>query len=145
MFDFILDRYKINGEFTLNVNQDVRECCNAPNQKEGGVYIIYCYDEVLYVGKSGYLKNGHFKHREGGIWDRICNGYHPGTNPRLKRHEFFKLKMQEENRVFITIKWWETFNNSHKDFPWVIEDQLLHLYKSKYGQNPVWHSNKVKI
>ncbi|NLP59508.1 hypothetical protein, partial [Lutibacter sp. B1] len=77
MFDE-LEKYKTNGHFFFEKNDDLREFCNAP--KSGiGIYLIYALKkgkiELVYIGSTGKItQNGMIKTRKGGIYDRLVNG-----------------------------------------------------------------------
>lgn len=83
MFDNELNKYTDSGAFSLNPSQHetLSKKCNAPDNK-GGVYLIYKVvgkEEVLiYIGSSGQKNSaGTLKVRQGGMKDRLVNGYHP--------------------------------------------------------------------
>ena len=142
-----LSKYKETGSFLFKPNDQFIKACNVPKRDVSGIYIIEAIkndqSEIVYIGISGRKdKNGNIIHRKGGIRDRICNGYHPGT--RIKRHSWFPLKIKEDKVDAIKISWWITYNELVSDYPWVIENNLLVKYKETFGlgRKPRWHSNK---
>ena len=76
-----LDKYELKDHFSFESHEDFRQKCNAPKDK-AGVYLIYkienSIETLVYIGSSGQRdKNGKLKIRQGGLDDRLINGYHP--------------------------------------------------------------------
>lgn len=149
MFDNILNKYELKGSFSLQQHEELANKCNAPKDKSG-IYLIYKVNDnqetLIYIGSSGQRDiNGNLKHRKGGMYDRIVNGYHPnrfGAEKREKRKKTFPNQMKKQNIPEITIYWWITYYDKVKDFPSDIEKQLRDNYKSIYGILPEWHQQK---
>ncbi len=141
----ILDKYKDNGVFSFEPNEDLKEKCKAPTEK-AGIYLIYKIidgeETLIYIGSSGQKKEGRLKVRKsglGGMKDRIVNGYHPKFG-KVKRRKIFPGKMREENIPKIKFYWWVTYDfNTHNDFPTDIEKELTNSYRNEFGCLPEWH------
>ncbi|WP_194972529.1 hypothetical protein [Aquiflexum lacus] len=77
--------------------------------------IINNKEELIYIGSSGQrTKDGKIKHRKGGIYDRLVNGYHPnrfGEQKRIKRANSFPKQMLNEGLKTIKIYWWLTYDH----------------------------------
>lgn len=149
MFDTELKKYTDSGAFSLNPSQyeTLSKKCNAPENK-GGVYLIYKVvgkEEVLiYIGSSGQKNSdGTLKIRQGGMKDRLVNGYHPnrfGQDKRIKRQKAFPLQMEKEGILELKIYWWVTYNNDFSDFPTDVETVLREKYRKKFHKLPDWHN-----
>ena len=141
-----LKKYKINGIFSYEPHESLKERCNAPYDNSG-VYLIYKVvqgeEKLIYIGSSGLRnKEGNLKHRNGGMNDRLVNGYHPnrfGELKRIKRHKAFPKQMLVENIEKIKIYWWVTYDGEFSNFPTDVEARLKNLYLAKYGKLPDWH------
>jgi hypothetical protein len=144
-FDF-LEKYRLKDNFTFEPHEDFEQKCNAPTDN-GGVYLIYKIKDTLetlvYIGSSGQRdKNGKLKIRQGGLFDRLVNGYHPnrfGEIKRIKRKRAFPKHMKNTGISKIVIYWWATFNGDYFDFPTDIEKKLTSDYFNKYKRLPEWH------
>lgn len=149
MFDTELKKYKDNGTFSLRPSQSetLSKKCNAPDDK-GGVYLIYKVvgkeDVLIYIGSSGQKNSdGTLKVRQGGMKDRLVNGYHPnrfGQDKRIKRQKAFPLQMEKEGILELKIYWWVTYDNDFSDFPTDVETVLREKYRDKFHKLPDWHS-----
>jgi len=147
LFDEILSKYKKYGQFSYKPFENLDEKCNA-SDNQAGVYLIFCgidgCENLLYLGSSGQRsKNGTLKVRQGGMWDRIVNGYHPnkfGEIKRIQRKKAFPKQMIKEGIKEIIIYWWVTMDNENHDFPTDVEKRLRENYKAKYGRLPDWHN-----
>lgn len=143
-----LKKYKRNGNFIFNVNDNFKDKCNAPTDCSG-VYTIYRIvknkEELIYIGSSGQrIKRDKIKHRKGGIYDRLVNGYHPnrfGEHKRIKRSKAFPKQMLNESLLVIKIYWWVTYDHSYSDFPIDVETQLTTQYRNAFSKLPDWHQN----
>ena len=143
-----LEKYKRTGNFIFHINDRFKDKCNAPNDCSG-VYTIYRIfnnqEELIYIGSSGQrTKDGKIKHRNGGIYDRVVNGYHPnrfGEQKRIKRSKAFPKQMLSEGLKAIKIYWWVTYDHNYSDFPTDVEAELTNQYKSEFGKLPDWHQN----
>lgn len=146
MFDNELNKYKSKGYFTFKPLETFRTKCNAPTE-ESGVYLIYkiinSTETLIYIGSSGQRgKDGILKHRQGGMKDRLINGYHPnrfGQLKRIKRSRAFPQQMEIEKISEIKIYWWVTFDKDNSDFPTEVETTLRAKYFDKYKRLPDWH------
>jgi hypothetical protein len=146
MFENELKKYTINGVFTFTCSESYKEKCNAPIN-QSGVYLIYKVlngkEELIYIGSSGQRnKDGTLKTRQGGMKDRLVNGYHPNRfseNKRIKRHKAFPQQMQEEKINELKIYWWVTYDTENFDFPTDVETILREKYLDKYSRLPNWH------
>ena len=144
-----LTSYKNCGSFIFDFLKPYKEVCNAPNNC-GGIYLIYKIDNsnetLLYIGSSGRrTKDGKLKIRNGGIHDRLINGYHPnkfGEDKRIKRLVAFPNQMRKENISKIKIYWWVTHNGSSLEFPTDVERKLRNLYLLENKKLPSWHQQK---
>lgn len=145
-----LEIYKRKGNFLFQLNDSFKDRCNAPTDCSG-VYTIYRIvdnkEELIYIGSSGQrTKEGKIKHRKGGIYDRLVNGYHPnrfGEQKRIKRAKAFPIHMLNENIMIIRIYWWVTYDNSYSDFPTDVEAQLTTQYRNTFEKLPDWHQNSL--
>ena len=147
MFTEILEKYENNGSFTFSPDEDLKEKCNAPTDKSG-IYLIYRIIEgnemLIYIGSSGQRKSdGTLKVRNGGMKDRLVNGYHPNRfdeAKRIKRRRAFPKQMIKENTLQIKIYWWVKYEeNLYSDFPTDIEKILRDKYLEKNIAMPDWH------
>lgn len=149
MFEAELKKYKNNGTFSLIPSQSetLSKKCNAPTDK-GGVYLIYKVigkqEVLIYIGSSGQKNpDGTLKVRQGGIKDRLVNGYHPnrfGETKRIKRHKAFPPQMDKEGILELKFYWWVTYDDDFSDFPTDVEKVLTEKYKSMFYKLPDWHS-----
>lgn len=142
----ILDNYESNGFFTFEPHEDMKSKCNAPRDK-GGVYLIYKIEEtnetLIYIGSSGQRdRDGNLKIRNGGLYDRLINGYHPnrfGESKRIKRKSAFPKHMRNVGISKIKIYWWVTHDEIYIDFPTDVEKRLTNLYFENQQRLPEWH------
>jgi len=149
MFDTELKKYKDNGTFSLTPSKAeiLGKKCNAPDDKSG-VYLIYkvvgIQEVLIYIGSSGQKNpDGTLKVRQGGMKDRLVNGYHPnrfGEAKRIKRQKAFPKQMEKERISELKIYWWVTYDNDFSDFPTDVETVLREKYRSKFHKLPDWHS-----
>lgn len=147
MFDKELSKYIRKGSFNFKTSDLLKEKCNAPIDK-GGVYLIYKVVDkteiLIYIGSSGQRrKDGSFKVRKGGMYDRLINGYHPnrfGEVKRIKRQYAFPKQMLNEGVEEIKIYWWVTYDNDVVDFPTDIETILRNKFKNSFFRLPDWHN-----
>lgn len=102
-------------------------------------------ETLIYIGSSGQrLKNGELKTRNGGMRDRLINGYHPnkfGEAKRIKRHIALPNQMLKENIKQIRIYWWVTYDEKTKDSPTDVETKLRSEYLKQYNKMPRWHKS----
>ncbi len=146
MFGTHLDKYKKSGFFAFHFSKSFKDACNAPDNLSG-VYLIFKVvagnEELIYIGSSGQKGyDGTIKHRNGGMKDRLINGYHPnrfGNDKRIRRHIALPQQMKTEGVSEIKIYWWVTYDEYHQDFPTDIEKILMQEYFLKYKTKPSWH------
>lgn len=151
MFDTLLSEYKNKGcfSFSLAKGEKFGSVCNAPSDK-AGVYLIYkllqTKEELIYIGSSGQkTAEGVLKVRNGGMKDRLVNGYHPnqfGISKRTPRRNAFPMQMEKEGISEIKIYWWVTYDAGISDFPTDVETALRNAYLKKYERLPSWHRQK---
>jgi hypothetical protein len=147
LFDGLLDKYSLTGSFTFKPSESFRDKCSAPKDK-AGVYLIFKIikgkEVLIYIGASGQKTlEGTLKIRNGGIYDRLINGYHPnrfGENTRIKRCKAFPKQMLKEGIPEIKIYWWVTHNEKYLDFPTDVETFLRKIYIDTFELLPDWHN-----
>ena len=138
MFDE-LDKYKTNGHFFYEKNDNLREICNAP--KSGvGIYLIYALKngkiELVYIGSTGKItQNGMIKTRKGGIYDRLVNGKQFGE---IRSRAWNKQMIIEDIEV-LDIYWYETFDKNNADIPAMTEGKIIQRFYEIYGKLPKWN------
>jgi len=138
MFDE-LEKYKLNGHFFFEKNDNLREICNAP--KSGiGIYLIYALKngniELVYIGSTGKItQNGMIKTRKGGIYDRLVNGKQFGE---IRNRAWNKLMIIEEIEA-LDIYWYETFDKNNNDIPAMTEGKIIQQFHEIYGKLPKWN------
>ncbi len=146
IFNEILNKFPKRGSFTFNQEDDFATKCNAPKDS-AGIYLIYDYtaspEKLIYIGSSGRKdSDGNLKVRNGGLYDRLVNGYHPnrfGQQRRIKRRQAFPLHMKEQGIKKINVMWWVTYDTNNKDFPTDVERKLESKYISVNQCYPIWH------
>ena len=142
----MLEKYSYQGEFTFEINQQLKKVCNAPYDKSG-VYLIYeniNKDDVvlIYIGRSGKVnEDGTIFIRKtglGGMKDRIVNGHQFGKIPR---HKSWRLQMESDGINKIYIDWYVTHNDEYIDSPREVESYLLKEYFNQFRQLPRWNKS----
>ena len=93
-----LKKYKNQNNFTFNIENELSEVCNAP-QEGNGIYLVYDVSgdekELVFVGSTGTIQNnGEIKLRVGGIYDRLVNGQQFG---KLSLRKAWPIQMKKEN------------------------------------------------
>lgn len=142
MFDE-LNKYKHNDHFFFKPSDNLRQVCNAPNDKSG-VYIIFALKnsriELVYIGRSGEIKSdGSLFIRKaglGGLMDRLVNGKQFGS----ARRNSWRTVMLVEKIEALDIYWYVTHNDQFVDCPKIIENKLLRKYFEIYGRLPKWNN-----
>jgi len=145
-FENELNKYSKQGNFNYKNGEDFSSKCNAPNDC-AGIYLIYKKRQnskkLIYIGSSGQRdKEGKLKVRQGGLFDRLTNGYHPnrfGQEKRIKRKKAFPLHMSISDISEIEIFWYVTYDKEHSDFPTDVENKLTDRYKRNFDKLPEWH------
>ena len=141
MFDTELKKYRNNGTFSLKPSETLSKKCNAPADK-GGVYLIYkVADEqelLIYIGSSGQKnRDGTLKVRQGGMKDRLVNGYHPnrfGQDKRIKRQKAFPWESSNSNSFspnFTLVVVPDVIKVLSSSLAWLSEKYFLPLPSSK--------------
>ena len=135
-----LTKYKNQNSFTFNIENELSEVCNAP-QEGNGIYLVYDISgdekELVFVGSTGTIQNnGEIKLRVGGIYDRLVNGQQFG---KLSRRKAWPIQMKKENIENLEIHWYETFNKKTKHIPTYVEGLILQLFLDKNGVLPRWN------
>jgi hypothetical protein len=74
IIDVLKKTYPLNGHFSFDQNGDLKKKCNAPKDNNAGVYIMFNKKGIIYIGRSGKIKDGKISYRSGGIYDRIVDG-----------------------------------------------------------------------
>ena len=135
----ILEKYKSNGHFFYEKNDNLREVCNAPRSGIG-IYLIYALKkgkvELTYIGSTGKItQNGMIKTRKGGIYDRIVNRKQFGE---IRNRAWNKQIIIEEIEA-LDIYWYETFDHDNSDIPAMVEGQTIQQFYEIYGKLPNWN------
>lgn len=123
MFD-ILTKYKTQGHFFLQPEQDLQKVCNAPADTSG-VYVIYAL-------KKGRVELVYIGHAATALHDDIINGQQFGKTPA---HVAWKKQMARENIEALNIYWYVT----HEDKPDVLKRSLLKQHQDIFGASPKWN------
>ncbi len=139
MFDE-LSKYNEKNHFFLTPDENLRQVCNAPNDKSG-IYLIYTSkdgdEELIYIGISGKVtKDGSLFIRKGGIKDRMINGHQFGKIPRKIS---WKRQIKIENIEKLHIYWYVTHNDKFTDCPRILENSLLKKHFEFFGRLPKWN------
>ncbi len=134
-----LQKYKHCGSFKFRRFDDLKEVCNAPTNRSG-VYLVWmgigserC---LLYIGRSGKMKDGVIEHRRaglGGMKDRLVNGLQFG---KMARKRSWPMIMEKQGISELEIYWYDT----GLDDPVAVEHALLAEFQEGYGQLPPWNS-----
>ncbi|MBI1803553.1 MAG: hypothetical protein HY033_01820 [Ignavibacteriae bacterium] len=143
MFDELI-KYKQKDHFFFQLQDSLKEVCNAPTDKSG-VYIVYALKngktELIYIGRLGKIeKDGSMFIRKaglGGIKDRIVNGHQFGKIPRRIS---WPIQMTKEKIEALDIYWFATHNEKYNDCPRVLENKLLQNHLDMYGRLPRWNN-----
>jgi len=139
----LLKKYQDTGKFNFDLNENLKNVCNAPNNK-CGVYLFYGINGsskiLVYIGCSGHIKNdGSLSIRKtgmGGIKGRIVNGHQFG---KVQRHISLPLQMKIDNFSSLEVKWYVTHDKTYIDSPSFVESCLLQYYFEEYKRLPKWN------
>ncbi|KYG72658.1 hypothetical protein [Roseivirga spongicola] len=140
MLEF-LERYQVKGEFSLGLNENLNDQCNAP-RKWSGIYLVFAkkiqLNHLIYIGISGRKgPNGKIIHRSDGIGGRIVKGKQFGE---ARRNSWQKqMRLAGFDRIYI--KWYVTHGEVDIDFPREIEHDLLTKFHEASGQLPLWNKS----
>ena len=139
MFE-VLHKYQHCGSFKFRQSADLKDVCNAPTDRSG-VYMVWAIvggeRTLLYIGRSGKMKNGVIEHRKaglGGIKDRLVNGHQFG---KMARRRSWPLIMEKEGFSELDVYWYDT----GLDDPQKVERGLLEEYQEAVGNLPPWNAN----
>lgn len=138
-----LNKYEQSDHFFLHPKGNLREVCNAPNDKSG-IYIVYALKnektELIYIGCSGKMgsDNSMFIRKAGlgGIKDRIVNGHQFG---KISRRISWLNQIQQEGIEALDIYWYATHNELYSDCPRNLEHSLLKKHLELFGRLPKWN------
>ncbi len=140
MFE-ILQKYQHCGSFKFRRFDDLKEVCNAPTNKSG-VYLVWTEiggkRYLLYIGRSGIMKNGVIEHRKaglGGMKDRLVNGQQFG---KMARRRSWPMIMEKRGISELEVYWYDTETDDPDD----IEGKLLKEVLDAFGNLPPWNSQK---
>lgn len=143
MFDE-LEKYKEADHFFFSADQQLSEVCNAPTDKSG-VIVVHGLKggrlELVYIGRSGELKNGVMSVRKtglGGLKDTLVNGQQFGS----PRHTSWMVRMLVDKIEAVDVYWYATHGEDYVDCPKELEKTLLARFKDIYGRVPLW--NRLK-
>ncbi len=139
MFDD-LRNYSKSDHFFFSNDDPLGDVCNAP-KSGSGIYLVYALShgriELLYIGSSGKMqRNGKFKHRKGGLYDRIVNGKQFDDT----RKTSWPRIMSTEQIEALDVYWYETYNNLVQDIPAYTEGILIQRHYEINGKLPRWNT-----
>lgn len=140
-----LEKYDRRGSFTFRCTDRLENVCNAPHDC-GGIYLVYDLSasrpELIYIGRSGQIKDSEVSIRKGGIRDRLINGKQGfGQQPdRAARKKAWPRQMLVEGITALRVDWFVTLTTgSPNDCPFALEKALLASFESKTGGLPRWN------
>jgi len=134
MFEYLNSRFKCNGSFYLDPDQNIRDAIrinNVPN--DFGVYIVSkisdLKESIIYIGKAGSINNdGSLKKQ--GIRKRLGN-----KQGGIARTEYF-LNYMKRNKTSLRFEWYVTFNQDLCLLPSLVEAELIQKYYNEYKKLP---------
>ena len=135
----LLNKYS-NNKYEFSQNDKLSEVCNAPRDKSG-VYLVFDSSDknnikLIYIGRSGEMRDGVIKHRKDGLYGRLVKGKQFDE----PRRQSWPKKMKEMGISVVTVLWFDTGN----DDPEEIEDRLLSEVISTFGALPIWNNKGPK-
>jgi hypothetical protein len=135
-----LKKFKSQNSFSLTIENNLEEVCNAP-ESASGVFLVYAVDgeakELIMVGSTGTIQNdGTLKSKNGGLFDKIVNGH---QFAKTGRKYSWPAQMKLENIERLEVYWYETFNQKNKVIPTFVEGQMLQNYLDETGKLPRWN------
>ena len=80
-------------------------------------------------------KNWEIKHRNDGLYGRICQGKQFDTS----RKKSWPMKMRDQNIDELQIHWYVTFDEKITDIPAQVEATLIQEYYRKHKRLPDWN------
>lgn len=135
-----LKKFKSQNSFSLTIENNLEEVCNAP-ESASGVFLVYAVDgeakELIMVGSTGTIQNdGTLKSKNGGLFDKIVNGH---QFAKTGRKYSWPAQMKLENIERLEVYWYETYNQKNKVIPTFVEGQILQNYLDETGKLPRWN------
>lgn len=135
-----LKKFKSQNSFSLTIENNLEEVCNAP-ESASGVFLVYAVDgeakELIMVGSTGTIQNdGTLKSKNGGLFDKIVNGH---QFAKTGRKYSWPAQMKLENIERLEVYWYETYNQKNKVIPTFVEGQMLQNYLDETGKLPRWN------
>jgi hypothetical protein len=135
-----LKKYKKTNSFTLTLENNLEEICNAPDGASG-VFLVFDAStdakELIMVGSTGTVQNdGTLKVKSGGLYDKIVNGH---QFAKTGRKYSWPAQMKIENIEALEVVWYETFNEKTKAIPTFVEATVLQNHLSENGKLPKWN------
>lgn len=133
----ILNKYKIQGKFILELKTKLSKVCNDVNN-EPGVYLIYrnsVHDKnLLYIGKAGTFDNQKNDFRKQNLKKRIKN-----IRGNMRSEKFYIQQMRRNKITRLIFKWYITIDHKVKHIPLYTESVLLQEYFEKFRKLPSWN------
>lgn len=135
-----LKKFKTQKSFSLTIDNNLEEVCNAP-ETASGVFLVYAIDgeakELIMVASTGTIQNdGTLKSKNGGLFDKIVNGQ---QFAKTGRKYSWPTQMKLESIERLEVYWYETFNQKNKIIPTFVEGQILQNYLDQTGRLPRWN------
>lgn len=135
MFDE-LNKYENNGHFFFKKGDSLSTVSKDVPEKPGVYYILRLASgriDLVYIGKSGtIMQNGRFK-------DQLLKGRINNKQDRMKRQEYFTLKIEQEKIDALDIYWFITMDGNNKDLPGYVEGLLMQRFYELKGTLPEWN------
>lgn len=135
-----LKKFKTTNSFSLTLDNNLEEVCNA-SDNGSGVFLVYDATneekELIMVGSTGTVQNdGSLKSKNGGLYDKIVNGH---QFAKTGRKYSWPAQMKLENMDRLEVVWYETFNEKSKAIPTFVEGQVLQNFLDENGKLPRWN------
>ncbi len=131
-----IQKYTVKGHFTFKRGEILSEKSKGVPKLPGVYYIIDSTnvgDELLYAGKSGTIR------QNGTCSKQLLRGRINKKQDGIKRQRYFEKKMEENNILEISIYWFVTFYEEHRDLPAFVEGLLVQRYFEENGSLPPWN------
>ena len=143
-FDALLRKYDRSykrGPFTFRLADSLRKKNKFPDGY--GVYVIQHRKEILYIGKSGTLRNRSSNHKVAAIWKQqtLKKRITARKSKAETREKFFKRKMRQGGIGALRFRSWQTVT-VEQDFsklPSEAEAELISAYVRQHGYLPKWN------
>ena len=135
-----LKKFKTTNSFSLTLDNNLEEVCNA-SDNGSGVFLVYDASteekELIMVGSTGTIQNdGTLKSKNGGLYDKIVNGH---QFAKTGRKYSWPAQMKKEEITTLEVVWYETFNEKSKAIPTFVEGQVLQNFLDENGKLPRWN------